>query len=166
MIETNDTFLIIETVEQIQLIVVGLHTAVNSIVDQIRDLICKLYFTIGNEEKIIKLKGYLNECENLLLIWQTSELLDENVLASRHHTIQELLTKSESDRLKLELEYGELFHDILDQYDDEYKSFIDCSLGIHEENVIETEHARIKHTLDEIKSRINDMKQKFYELKF
>jgi hypothetical protein len=76
-----------ETNVNVEINIVGPNHEVDKFIVKIKDIICKAYFTFELEEKIIKFKTYLYECEELLNKWlnENNEDLDsdtEVVLAS------------------------------------------------------------------------------------
>lgn len=202
-----------ETSTNVEINVVGPNPEVDKFIVKIKDIICKAYFTFELEEKIIKFKTYLYECEELLSKWlnESNEDLDsdtEVVLAShktndsdsvsisylrkneggmklnksRRHTIDEFISKLERDHLDMELSYGKLFQELgytflaqsasqepTDEDDDEYKEFNDrlsstlddVSTVIKNEAENESQMDKIKYTLDDLRSRINEMRKKF-----
>ncbi len=103
---------------------------VDKFIVKIKDVICKAYFTFELEEKIIKFKTYLNECEELLAKWlsaadedldseldsdkmsQRGEASGHKLTKSRRHTIEEFLSKLERDRMQMEMSYGKLFQEL------------------------------------------------------
>lgn len=58
-----------ETSTNVEIAIVGENNEVDKFIVKIKDVICKAYFTFELEEKIIKFKTYLNECEELLSKW-------------------------------------------------------------------------------------------------
>lgn len=58
-----------ETTNNVEISVVGPNNEVDKFIVKIKDIICKAYFTFELEEKIIKFKTYLYECEDLLAKW-------------------------------------------------------------------------------------------------
>ena len=60
---------IIETGTNVEISIVGDNNEVNRFIVKIKDTICQAYFTFELEEKIIKFKTYLFECEELLTKW-------------------------------------------------------------------------------------------------
>lgn len=58
-----------ETGTNVEISIVGENKEVNKFIVKIKDVICKAYFTFELEEKIIKFKTYLFECEQLLSKW-------------------------------------------------------------------------------------------------
>lgn len=64
-----------ETTNNVEISVVGPNNDVDKFIVKIKDIICKAYFTFELEEKIIKFKTYLYECEDLLAKW-LSESVD------------------------------------------------------------------------------------------
>lgn len=58
-----------ETTNNVEISVVGPNIEVDKFIVKIKDIICKAYFTFELEEKIIKFKTYLYECEDLLAKW-------------------------------------------------------------------------------------------------
>lgn len=58
-----------ETTNNVEISVVGPNNDVDKFIVKIKDIICKAYFTFELEEKIIKFKTYLYECEDLLAKW-------------------------------------------------------------------------------------------------
>jgi hypothetical protein len=77
-----------ETNTNVEITIVGPNYEVDKFIVKIKDIICKAYFTFELEEKIIKFKTYLFECEELLAKWLSAETNDgidsdtEVVLAS------------------------------------------------------------------------------------
>ncbi len=60
---------VVETGAHVQIQIVGENGEVDRFIVKIKDVICKAYFTFELEEKIIKFKTYLFECEQLLAKW-------------------------------------------------------------------------------------------------
>jgi hypothetical protein len=58
-----------ETDTNVEMSIVGPNIEVDRFIVKIKDVICKAYFTFELEEKIIKFKTYLFECEELLNKW-------------------------------------------------------------------------------------------------
>ena len=58
-----------ETNINVEINLVGPNHEVDKFIVKIKDVICKAYFTFELEEKIIKFKTYLYECEELLSKW-------------------------------------------------------------------------------------------------
>lgn len=201
-----------ETNTNVEISIVGPNNEVDKFIVKIKDIICKAYFTFELEEKIIKFKTYLFECEELLSKWlnDSNEGIDsdtEVVLASartndsdslsiaykrneggirlnksRKHTIDEFLSKLERDHLAMELSYGKLFQELgytfltqavsqetTEEDDEEYRELNDrlsstldeVSPVIKSENENESQMDKIKYTLDDLRSRINEMRNKF-----
>jgi hypothetical protein len=69
-----------ETTNNVEISVVGPNNEVDKFIVKIKDIICKAYFTFELEEKIIKFKTYLYECEDLLSKWlnETSDGYDSD----------------------------------------------------------------------------------------
>lgn len=200
-----------ETASNVEINIVGSVVEVDKFIVKIKDIICKAYFTFELEEKIIKFKTYLYECEELLAKW-LSEANEENdsdseiplgrgasesdrlsitfsrrgdgvrLNKSRRHTIDEFISKLERDHLDMELSYGKLFQelgytflssnafdDVNEEDDDDYKEFNDRTVSNLDEALIikqesgsqESQMDKIKYTLDDLRSRINDMRRKF-----
>jgi hypothetical protein len=128
-----------ETGSNVEINVVGPNVEVDRFIVKIKDIICKAYFTFELEEKIIKFKTYLYECEDLLNKWLkeasdgTAESDAEVTLGSnksdtdsvsitfskgiklnknRRKTIDEFISKLERDHLDMELSYGKLFQEL------------------------------------------------------
>lgn len=128
------------------------------ILAELKDLICKLYFTNDNEQRLIKFKAYLGECEALLDKWQADENTDTKTRQSREHTIQEFLITNEKKLLDIELAYTALFEDTYDDpIDDSYED------NDYEDIESRSESDRVKRSLNDLKLRINGMKEKFTE---
>ena len=62
-----------ETETNVEMSIVGPNSEVDKFIVKIKDIICKVYFTFELEEKIIKFKTYLYECETLLAKWLSPE---------------------------------------------------------------------------------------------
>ncbi len=121
--------------------IVGPNAEVDKFIVKIKDIICKAYFTFELEEKIIKFKTYLYECEGLLDKWlnkdgSAADLADSDteltlpsarstdsesvsiayktlkLNKSRRKTIDEFISKLERDHLDMELSYGKLFQEL------------------------------------------------------
>jgi hypothetical protein len=58
-----------ESASNVEIDIVGPNVEVDKFIIKIKDVICKAYFTFELEEKIIKFKTYLYECEDLLAKW-------------------------------------------------------------------------------------------------
>ena len=58
-----------DTGSNVEIHIVGENSEVDRFIVRIKDVICKAYFTFELEEKIIKFKTYLSECEELLSKW-------------------------------------------------------------------------------------------------
>jgi hypothetical protein len=58
-----------ETSTNVEINIVGENNEVDKFIVKIKDIICNAYFTFELEEKIIKFKTYLSECEQLLSKW-------------------------------------------------------------------------------------------------
>ena len=58
-----------ESTTNVEIDIVGPNMEVDKFIVKIKDVICKAYFTFELEEKIIKFKTYLYECEDLLGKW-------------------------------------------------------------------------------------------------
>lgn len=131
-----------ETASNVEINIVGPNLEVDRFIVKIKDIICKAYFTFELEEKIIKFKTYLYECEELLSKWlNEADGFEDNeneiILASarsndsdsfsanyskrsdgtklnksRKNTIDEFLSKLERDHLDMELSYGKLFQEL------------------------------------------------------
>ncbi|CAF0758942.1 unnamed protein product [Brachionus calyciflorus] len=130
-----------ETSSNVEISIVGPNSEVDRFIVKIKDIICKAYFTFELEEKIIKFKTYLYECEELLSKWlnDTESVDSDNELTlnsahstdneslsasyrrnsegvrlnkSRKNTIDEFLSKLERDHLDMELSYGKLFQEL------------------------------------------------------
>ncbi|RNA15344.1 poly [ADP-ribose] polymerase 14-like [Brachionus plicatilis] len=130
-----------ETASNVEISIVGPNLEVDRFIVKIKDVICKAYFTFELEEKIIKFKTYLYECEELLNKWLNeadgTDMESEITLASarsndsdsfsanyskrsdggklnksRKNTIDEFLSKLERDHLDMELSYGKLFQEL------------------------------------------------------
>lgn len=101
---------------------------------------------------------------------------------SRRNTIDEFINKLERDHLDMELSYGKLFQELgytfltnipQESFDDgdggDYKDFNDrLTSGLddtvmlpNKNDVHESQMDKIKYTLDDLRSRINDMRKKF-----
>lgn len=100
---------------------------------------------------------------------------------SRRNTIDEFINKLERDHLDMELSYGKLFQELgytfltnipqesFDDADDgEYKDFndrvttgLDDTVMPNKADVNESQMDKIKYTLDDLRSRINEMRKKF-----
>ncbi len=130
-----------ETDTNVEMSIVGPNAEVDRFIVKIKDIICKAYFTFELEEKIIKFKTYLYECEALLGKWlnkdgSTDYLADSDAEVtlpsarstdtesvsiayktlklnkSRRKTIDEFIGKLERDHLDMELSYGKLFQEL------------------------------------------------------
>lgn len=196
-----------ETPSNVEITIVGPNLEVDRFIVKIKDVICKAYFTFELEEKIIKFKTYLYECEDLLTKWlNEAEGIEENeneiTLASarsydsdsvsyskrndgsklnksRKNIIDEFLSKLDRDHLDMELSYGKLFQELgytflsgaqssEEEDDGDYKDFNDKLTSSIDETVTliqgektESQMDKIKFTLDDLRSRINEMKKKF-----
>lgn len=201
-----------ETSNNTEINVVGPINEVERFIVKVKDVICKAYFTFELEEKIIKFKTYLYECEDLLAKWLSdsdgsgggagydsdsdqmflSARLNDSMdsLAgmrrpgdfklnkSRQNTIDEFISKLERDHLDMELSYGKLFQElgytflanvpqesIDDEESGEYKDFNDrLTTGLDDTIVPKTNESqmdKIKYTLDDLRSRITEMRRKF-----
>ncbi len=60
---------VVDSGAHVQIQIVGENGEVDRFIVKIKDIICKAYFTFELEEKIIKFKTYLSECEQLLAKW-------------------------------------------------------------------------------------------------
>lgn len=58
-----------DTGSNVEINIVGENSEVDKFIVKIKDVICKAYFTFELEEKIMKFKTYLFECEELLSKW-------------------------------------------------------------------------------------------------
>ncbi len=78
-----------ESASNVEIDIVGPNVEVDKFIIKIKDVICKAYFTFELEEKIIKFKTYLYECEDLLAKWlnegQDMDSDTELTLASGRH---------------------------------------------------------------------------------
>ena len=131
-----------ETNTNVEISIVGPKQEVEVFIVKIKDIICKAYFTFELEEKIIKFKTYLSECEELLIKWlsdngDATDSDNEVILGSgknetdgltisytkknetglklsksRKHTIDEFLSKLERDHEDMEMSYGKLFQEL------------------------------------------------------
>lgn len=130
-----------ETESNVEMRIVGPNSEVDKFIVKIKDIICQAYFTFELEEKIIKFKTYLFECESLLAKWlkpSEESLADSDTELtlpsgskrstsgdevsieyksfklnnSRRKTIDEFITKLERDHLDMELSYGKLFQEL------------------------------------------------------
>lgn len=117
-----------ETSTNVELSIIGFNLEVDRFIVKIKDTICKAYFTFELEEKIIKFKTYLFECEELLAKWLNDSLDGvtdsdaESVVSnmsstlklnkSKLQTIEEFISKLERDHLDMELSYGKLFQEL------------------------------------------------------
>jgi hypothetical protein len=195
-----------ETSNNTEISLVGPINEVEKFIVKIKDIICKAYFTFELEEKIIKFKTYLYECEDLLAKWlndsqdggydsDTEQTLmsarlndsfessrrgagDFKLNKSRRNTIDEFISKLERDHLDMELSYGKLFQELgytfltnvpQEAFDDddhaEYKDFNDRLTSGLDETITpranESQMDKIKYTLDDLRSRITEMRKKF-----
>jgi hypothetical protein len=196
-----------ETSTNVEISIVGPNAEVDKFIVKIKDVICKAYFTFELEEKIIKFKTYLFECEELLAKWlNDSDGMDsdtevvlssarsndsdslsiaygrksEKLNKSKRQTIDEFLSRLERDHLDMELSYGKLFQELgytfLNQApqessevdSDEYKEFndrlsssLDETVKLKNDSDNQSQMDKIKKTLDDLKSRINEMRKKF-----
>lgn len=75
-----------ETTNNVEISVVGPKPDVDRFIVKIKDIICKAYFTFELEEKIIKFKTYLYECEDLLAKW-LSESTDGGYDSDAEYTL-------------------------------------------------------------------------------
>jgi hypothetical protein len=125
-----------ETDSNVEMSIVGPNSEVDKFIVKIKDIVCKAYFTFELEEKIIKFKTYLYECEELLAKWLVKEDLADSdaevtlpsaagrqnndsdsksslkLNKSRRKTIDEFISKLERDHLDMELSYGKLFQEL------------------------------------------------------
>lgn len=148
-----------ELVKSVQIVLWGSTEQVDETCSQIRDLVCRVYFSLSNEQKLMRLVTHVNECENLLVDWKSNELFVEDEIAreSRMHTMHEMICKSENGHIDLELEYNSLFEQEEERNETKYED-------VEEVNADEmSEFHRIRAKLNDLKLRINLMKQLYYE---
>ena len=169
-----------ESASNVEIDIVGPNIEVDRFIVKIKDVICKAYFTFELEEKIIKFKTYLYECEDLVSKWlNDGDLADSDtevtlasgrsndsdslsivysrrnegavkLTKSRKNTIDEFISKLERDHLDLELSYGKLFQEL------GYTFLSNASQEPTEEDDDEYKefNDRITNTLDDISSTI------------
>jgi hypothetical protein len=169
-----------ESASNVEIDIVGPNIEVDRFIVKIKDVICKAYFTFELEEKIIKFKTYLYECEDLVSKWlNDGDLADSDtevtlasgrsndsdslsivysrrnegavkLTKSRKNTIDEFISKLERDHLDLELSYGKLFQEL------GYTFLSNTSQEPTEEDDDEYKefNDRITNTLDDISSSI------------
>lgn len=129
-----------ETPSNVEINIIGPNLEVDRFIVKVKDVICKAYFTFELEEKIIKFKTYLYECEDLLIKWlneadgfeqdenevtlTSSRSFDADSVSyskrndgsklnkSRKNIIDEFLSKLDRDHLDMELSYGKLFQEL------------------------------------------------------
>jgi hypothetical protein len=131
-----------ETPNNVEMHVVGPNLDVDRFINKIKDIVCEAFFTFELEEKIIKFKTYLYECEGLLTKWlgrsepeheddsdaevtlasarsgdsdsqiSFTKRNDVKLNKSRRNTIGQFITKLERDHLDMELSYGKLFQEL------------------------------------------------------
>lgn len=131
-----------ETPNNVEMHVVGPNYDVDRFINKIKDIVCEAFFTFELEEKIIKFKTYLYECEGLLAKWlgkggpendddsdaevtlasarsvdtdsqiSFTKRNDVKLNNSRRNTIGQFITKLERDHLDMELSYGKLFQEL------------------------------------------------------
>jgi hypothetical protein len=87
-----------ESASNVEIDIVGPNLEVDKFIVKIKDVICKAYFTFELEEKIIKFKTYLYECEDLLDKWlnegQDMDSDTEVTLGSGRHNDSDSLSIS------------------------------------------------------------------------
>jgi hypothetical protein len=131
-------------------------------------------------------RANLNDTSSLSASYSTTKKRNQDFSTgkldkTKRKTIDEFISKLERDHLDMELSYGKLFQELGytflssarnvianedDDEDGEYRDFNDYSVMDESylgtvQNEVESEMDKIKHTLDELKVRIIEMRAKF-----